>query len=156
MKLRAYHPADSAALLHLFRETVRRVNLGDYTQAQVEAWAPESPDLERWHRKLAQEMGVVAEWDNKIVGFCTWDATGYLDFLYVHHAHLRQGIATALYREAERAIRAAGLPLIHTQASLTAQPFFLKQGFRVVQHQMVHVRGEDLPNAVMEKSLPGK
>lgn len=81
---------------------------------------------------------------------------GLYGFLYVHHAHLRQGVATALDRETERAIRAAGISLIHMQTSITAQPFFLKQGFRVAQHQMVHVHVDISTNAVMEKSLPGK
>jgi len=153
MKLRPYQPADAEALLLLMRETVRRVNLGDYTQAQVEAWAPDQPDLSRWRQKLAQETGVVAEVKGVIVGICTWNATGYLDLLYVHHAHQRQGIAKAMYTVAERALHSDGLQSIHTQASITAQPFFLRQGFRLVKSQTVHVRGVELPNAVMEKQL---
>jgi putative acetyltransferase len=143
MKLCSYHPDDAEALLSLFGETVRRVNLGDYTQVQIEAWAPDRPDRARWQEKLSRETGVVAECDGVVVGFCTWGMAGYLDLLYVHHAYQRRGIAKALYAEAEKTIRSAGLDRIHTQASIAAQSFFLRQGFRLVKHQFVNVRGVD-------------
>ncbi len=153
MNLRAYQPDDLPHLARLFRDTIRTVNLGDYTPAQVAAWAPDTPDLERWRTKLAGEETVVAELAGEIVGFCSWEDSGYLDFLYVHQARQRQGVATGLYAAAESALRAKGLARVHTQASVTAQPFFLRQGFRLLRHQTVQVRGVGLPNAVMEKAL---
>ncbi len=155
MKLRRFRPDDLPCLARLFYATVHAVARGDYSQVQVEAWAPAKPDLGRWRRKLAGEEVIVAELAGQIVGFCSWDSAGYLDLLYVHHAYQRQGIATALYVAAERALRAKGLTRILTQASLTAQPFFIRQGFRLVRHQEVPVRGVKLPNAVMAKTLEG-
>lgn len=151
--LRACRPGDLPALTRLFRETVHTVNRRDYTAEQIEAWAPARTDLRRWRQKFSTEEVVVAERDDRLVGFCSWTSDGYLDFLYVHHAHQRRGVAAALYAEAERALRAKGLGRISTQASVTAQPFFARQGFKVVRHQTVRVRGVDLPNAVMEKLL---
>jgi putative acetyltransferase len=153
MQLRAYHPDDLPHLVRLFRDTVRAVNLGDYTPTQVETWAPDNADLDRWRAKLAGEETVVAVLAGEIVGFCSWDESGYLDFLYVHCAYQRKGVATALYAAAETALRAKGVARVHAQASVTAQPFFLRHGFRLVRHQTVRVRGVDLPNAVMEKAL---
>ena len=40
IRIRRYRPEDCLTLTRLFYETVRRANLGDYTQDQVEAWAP--------------------------------------------------------------------------------------------------------------------
>ena len=153
IKLRPYQPGEAAELYCLYHATIRRVNRRDYTQPQVEAGAPDQPDMGRWKSKLVSEDVVVAEIAGVIVGFCSWDATGYLDFLYVHHAHQRQGIAQSLYNTCERRMREIGLQRIYTQASVTAQPFFIRQGFTLVKHQIVHVRGVDLPNAVMEKFL---
>jgi putative acetyltransferase len=154
--LRAYRTDDLAAVTQLYRETIHQVARGDYTQEEVDAWAPSDPDYGRWRQKLGKQTVVVAELDGEVVGFCSWDATGYLDFLYVHHAHQRQGIASMLYASAESALRGAARQRIHSQVSLTAQPFFLAQGFHVVEHQKVNVGGVDLPNAVMEKPLaPG-
>jgi len=153
MKLRPYHPDDLPALAQLYHDTIHAVGRRDYSQAQVDAWAPLQADLARWRDKLTKEEVILAELSGVIVGFCSWDDAGYLDFLYVHHLHQRKGIAAALYAAAEQALCAKGLKRIHTQASVTAQPFFLRQGYRVVKHQLVNVRGVDLPNAVMEKAL---
>ena len=153
LKLRPYQPQDLADMQRLYFQTIRRVNARDYSTAQVGAWAPEKPDTERWRRKLAGEEVVIAELADELTGFCSWDAGGFIDFLYVHHARQRQGIASALYQAAEAALRARGVRRLHTEASLTAQPFFARQGFRIVKHQLVRIRGVDLPNAVMEKIL---
>jgi putative acetyltransferase len=152
--LRSYRNEDLPALVALFHDSVHRVTAVDYTPEQLSAWAPAEPDMESWQLKLAAEEVVVAEFAGELVGFCSWDATGYLDFLYVDPARQRQGIATALCARAEKALPAKNVSRIHTQSSLTAEPFFLRQGFRLVKHQTVHVRGVALTNAVMEKPLP--
>ena len=154
MTLRPFRPEDLPAVLRLFRETVHTVNRADYSEAQVNAWAPAEPDQERWRAKLASEEAIVAKLDGEIVGFCSWTAEGCLDFLYVHHAHQRKGIATALYQAAEQTLKSKALARIHTQASTTAQPFFTRQGFQTVRHQTVKANGVPMPNAVMEKPLP--
>jgi putative acetyltransferase len=151
--LRPYRADDLLAIAQLFHATVHEVNCRDYSPVQLDAWAPANADLDRWRKKLAGEDVIVAEQAGALVGFCSWDPTGYLDFLFVHPAQLRQGVASLLYAAAEAAMRAKALPRIHAQVSVTAQPFFLRQGFRVVKHQVVQARGVDLQNAVMEKLL---
>lgn len=153
MKLRTYEIGDLPHVVRLFHDTIHAVNLGDYTSLQVEAWAPAQIDLKHWELKLGAEEVIIAERDGVILGFCSWDATGYLDLLYVHRAFQRKGIASKLYAAAERAIRSNGLHRIYTHASVTAQPFFLRQNFRIIKHQLVGVRGVELPNAIMEKLL---
>ena len=51
---------------------------------------------------------LVAEIDGAVVGFCSWTDEGYIDLLYVHHKWPRLGIASALHKRAEDALRAAG------------------------------------------------
>ena len=46
--LRDYTPADLEAVLTLFYETVHTVNAGDYSSAQLDAWAPRVPDRVAW------------------------------------------------------------------------------------------------------------
>lgn len=154
MHLRPYRAEDLPALTQLFHATVHTVTAAHYSAEQRAAWAPAEPDLERWRMKLAAEITVLAERAGEMLGFCSWTPEGYLDFLFVHHAHQGKGIARALCAEAERDLVARGVARIHTQASVTAQPFFLRQGFVLVRHQTVTARGVELPNAVMEKRLP--
>ena len=45
---------------------------------------------------LLAHTTLVATSNQKMVGFADMDETGYLDHLYVHHQHQKQGIATML------------------------------------------------------------
>ena len=147
MKLRAYRPSDCAEIAGLFYHTVHTVNAGDYTDAQLNAWATGQVDLDAWNRSFLAHESVVAVEDGVIVGFGDMDRTGYLDRLYVHAAHQRRGIATAICDRLERAVPGT----ITTHASITARPFFERRGYRVVRQQQVERRGVLLTNFVMEK-----
>lgn len=151
--LRPSRPGDLEQIAALFHASVHGAACADYTTPQLAAWAPPGFERSRWRERLAGLETLVAEAPEGLAGFCAWTAQGYLDLLFVHPACLRRGVATALYAAAEQSLRAQRVPRVHTQASITAHPFFLRQGFRLVRHQTVRVRGVDLPNAVMEKPL---
>ena len=92
MKLRAYQSGDCPVLIRLFRETVHAVCAGDYAPEQLAAWAPEDIAQSDWDRSLLLHTTLVAEEGGQIIGFGDLDpATGYLDRLYVHRNHQRQG-----------------------------------------------------------------
>ena len=76
------------------------------------------------------------------------DKTGYLDRLYVHKDFQRKGIATAICRELEKSVDSEK---IITHASITAKPFFLNRGYKVIREQQVERGGILLTNYVMEK-----
>jgi ribosomal protein S18 acetylase RimI-like enzyme len=155
INLRPYNLADLPAMSRLYHASVHRVASRDYTPVEVAAWAPEQLDLERWRQKLATQTVIIAEIEGQMAGFCSWESNGYVDFLYVSPDHQRMGVASTLYAEAERSILSdPAIKRLHAQVSITAQPFFLSRGYKVVKHQRVHVRGVDLSNAVMEKILP--
>lgn len=146
--LRAYRPEDCPLLLRLFYDTVHTVNVRDYTDEQCNVWATGREDAARWNASLLTHTTVVAEWDGVIAGFGDMDDTGYLDRLYVGKDHQGLGIATAICDHLEQAVRA---PVYTTHASITAKPFFLRRGYRVVREQQVERQGVLLTNYVMEK-----
>lgn len=148
MQLREYTPSDCAQLAELFYQTVHSVNAKDYTQEQLDAWATGEVDLQAWNAPFLAHRTIVATENGKIVGFGDVDETGYPDRLYVHKDYQRQGVASAICDELERF--AAG-KIITTHASITAKPFFLHRGYRVVREQEVIRRGAALTNFVMEK-----
>ena len=45
-RIRYYEAEDALQIARLFYETVRSVNRADYSEEQVQAWAPEVPDPE--------------------------------------------------------------------------------------------------------------
>ena len=148
MQLREYIPSDCAQLAELFYQTVHSVNAQDYTREQLDAWATGEVDSQAWDKSFRAHRTIVATESGKIVGFGDMDETGYLDRLYVHKDYQGQGIASAICDELERF--AAG-KTITTHASITAKPFFLHRGYRVVRKQEVIRRGVVLTNFVMEK-----
>ena len=148
MKIRPYQPSDCLALAQLFYETVHTINARDYTPEQLDAWATGQVDLAEWNRTLSLHHTLIAVEGERILGFADMDETGYLDRLYVHRDYQGQGIATALCDGLEGASKAETFT---THASITARPFFLKRGYRVIREQQVERRGITMTNFVMEK-----
>lgn len=147
-EIRPCRREDCQALLQLFRETVHTVNAKDYTPRQLDAWAPTDLDPAAWDRSFSQHVTLVALEKGEIVGFADADPSGFLDRLFVHKDHQRQGIASALCAALEKALPVS---VITTEASLTARPFFAAQGYRIIKTQQVERRGVFLKNAVMRK-----
>lgn len=154
MEIRNYKRDDLAEIISLFRDTVHKVNTKDYTQVQVDVWAPDSIDMDEWDKALSEHYTFVAVNDDVIIGFGDIDVSGYLDRLYVHHDYVRQGVATLICAKLESMIDSD--KTIVTHASITAKPFFEKRGYRVVKEQLVKRNGVFLKNYIMELHRPGK
>ena len=147
MELRRYESSDCKEVAELFYNTVHIINAKDYTKEQLDVWATQEVDLEKWNQSLQGHYSVVAVDNEIIVGFGDIDKDGYLDRLYVHADYQRKGIATAICKQLEQAVEGK----ITTHASITAKPFFEKRGYRVVRKQEVERRDIFLTNFVMEK-----
>lgn len=156
MIIRKFELRDAEQIARLFHDTIRIVNLGDYTQEQVEAWAPDDIHFRNWADKCSSRCTFVAEKDGRIVGYGELEANGHLDHLYVHHEHQRQGAAGTLYAALESEARRLGIARIFTEASITARPFFERMGYQVVREQTVHCRGQSFINYAMEKNLASR
>ena len=139
-------------MAELFYNTVHTVNARDYTEVQLNAWATGSIDLTSWDRSFSEHNTLVAIHDGVIVGFGDMDG-GYLDRLYVHRDHQRQGIAKAIVSELEAQATASGISVFTTHASITAKTFFEKRGYVSVSERKVIRSGVELTNYAMEKRL---
>lgn len=151
MTLREYRPEDVTRLAQLFYDTVHTVNAGDYTPAQLDAWAAGNVDLEGWNRSFLAHDTLVAETDGQIVGFADMSRSGCLNMLYVHRDYQRRGVAAALVGKLEHRAREAGTGRFETYASITARPFFEKQGYVVEAENRVIRNGVQLTNFKMTK-----
>ncbi|MEO2091652.1 MAG: GNAT family N-acetyltransferase, partial [Gemmataceae bacterium] len=143
--------ADAPALLTLFRDTIRRVNRRHYNPEQIAAWASDEIDPAAWAGRFAGRFVVVAEEDDRPVGFAELEADGHIDRVYVSADHVGQGIGklllAAVLGEAER----RGLTRLFVEASVTARPFFETAGFTLIAEQTVTVRGVEFKNYRMER-----
>lgn len=150
MLLRKYQPSDCRILADLFYNTVHTINIRDYSDEQINAWADGNINLDEWNLSFLSHYTIVAEIDKTITGFGDIDKTGYLDRLYVHHNFQHQGIASTICNELEQSVTT---PKIVTHASITARGFFEKRNYKVIKKQKIR-RHNILPtNYIMERTL---
>lgn len=148
MFIRKYQPSDCRAFAELFYDTVHSVNIKDYTEEQVGAWATGKVDLSAWNKSFLAHYTVAAVEGGTVIGFGDIDKNGYLDRLYVHKNYQRQGVGTAICNELEKAV---STEKITVHASITAKPFFESRGYMVVKEQQVFRNGVALTNYIMVK-----
>ncbi len=151
VQVRSAQRSDSAALAQLFYDTVHSMNCQDYSQSQLEAWAPSLKDPLCWWPQYKSQWTFVAELNAKIVGFCELDLDGHIGCFYCHYQHQRQGVGSALFRTIERIALDNSLTELEAEVSITARPFFEHRDFYVVRSQQVERNGVPLCNFFMKK-----
>lgn len=128
MKIRLFQSQDTDQVAQLFHDTVRSINRQDYSQAQVEAWAPDNIHFIDWAAECHQCFTYVAADHGTIVGFGQLTSNGYIDCFYVHKDCQGQGIGQQLYRAIETKARDLGIDRLFAEASITAKPLFPTDG----------------------------
>lgn len=152
--IRPYRPADAIPLATLYHRAVREGAALRYDDAQCEAWSPAPPTNAGWRARVEEAETIVAEHDGALLGFMTLDmGEGFVDFAYVAPEVMGQGVAASLYAVIEGRARVKGHSVLETEASLLAEPFFRRHGWRVIARQEVERHGVRIPNARMEKRL---
>lgn len=150
IEIRKYRTADCEETAKLFYDTVHSVNVRDYTEEQLDVWASKDMDFENWNKVFLDSLSIVAVFENIIVGFGNIDETGYLDRLYVHKDYQGKGIGKKICKTLEGFVKAEK---ISVYVSITAKPFFEKQGYRVIRENIVERKGILLKNYYMEKRI---
>lgn len=144
---------DLTAIQKMFVDTISTICRDDYSPKQINAWTSSIENTQRWTDKLTSQYFLIAELDNKIVGFASLENNDYLDFLYVHKDHQRQGIASKLYGEIEKeAIKNKAL-VLRSDVSKTARPFFEKKGFKTLETQSKIMQGVEITYFKMAKPI---
>lgn len=138
----------------LYYNSIVSVAARNYNPEQITAWASTANKPEAFVSRIKEQVFLVAENEiNKIIGFASLSKNGYLDLLYTHKNFQRQGVATALLKEILAAASALRIRLISTEASITAKPFFEKNGFTLVTQQTVFINKIALTNFKMQKKI---
>ncbi|WP_166820665.1 GNAT family N-acetyltransferase [Thalassoroseus pseudoceratinae] len=153
-KLRPYQAGDASELLSLFRDTIQRINCRDYTPEQIEAWASDDIDDIAWADRFTGRFVIVAEQNERPIGFGELEPNGHIDRFYVSADHqgigIGRGLITTIFEEATR----QSLPRLTVEASITARPFFERHGFATLERQIVVCRGVEMVNYRMARELP--
>ncbi|MGR5230077.1 GNAT family N-acetyltransferase [Photobacterium damselae] len=150
--IRPYQEQDAEHLWSLLFNTIRSVNIRDYSQEQVEAWAPKPHNTKAWRDRVNQTQPYIAELNGVIVGFADLQSDGLIDHFFCHHRYQRQGVGSALMAHIFIKAQELGLQKLYSEVSITARPFFEQYGFKVVTAQKVALRGIVLDNFLMQKA----
>lgn len=136
--------------------SVRRLGAAHYSWEQIESWA-QGPGLDRYVEFLAEAEVYVAERGGAPCGYgLVLPEEGEVQAVYVHADHARQGVGAAILEHLESRARAAGAQRLRLRASLNAEPFYLRAGWRVVERTTHVTRGGlELACVWMEKRLDG-
>jgi len=153
MKIRLFHKQDAEQIARLFHETVREINIRDYSINQVKAWAPDNIHFTNWAKLCLERFTYVADDDGMIAGFGELELSGHINCFYCHKNYQRIGIGSKIYCAIEARATELGINRLYTEASITAKPFFLHMGFSIIREQQVECRGETFVNYAMEKFL---
>ena len=153
MLIRDYASLDAQATLDVFRRAILVTASRDYSPEQIAVWAPADMNVTVWAAKRAAATTIVATMDARVVGFTDVDEQGYIDMLFVDPQVARCGVATALMTGAVDRARHCGIRQLTSHVSVTARPFFEKNGFVIVEERHPVRAGVALTNFLMRRSL---
>ncbi len=153
IKIRLFAAQDAEQIARLYHDTIREVNIRDYSSRQVKAWAPDDLYFRNWVEVCSNRFTYVADDEGAIAGFGELIPDGHIDCFYCHKNYQRRGVGSRIYRAIEAKAVELSLNRLFVEVSITAKPFFQHLGFSVIKQQQVAYRGEIFINYVMEKFL---
>lgn len=128
---------DLIEIQELFVNTISIICKEDYSSEQIKIWASSIKNTQRWMDKLSSQYFLIAELENKIVGYASLENDNHLDFLYVHKDYQRQSIASKLYSEIEVEAIKRNAAQLHSDVSITAKPFFEKKDLLQKKNKLI-------------------
>lgn len=143
MKIRNANSKDLTLILDLFKETITCICSNDYSPEQIKAWTASVKNENRWLECIQNENFIVAEAQDKIVGFASLKDKEYINFMYVHKDFLRKGVAQMLF---ENLLKESNGKTLYSDVSITALPFFRKLGFKTLQENKNIRNGVEIIN----------
>lgn len=136
--IREMRDYDARAFLEVHHAAVRRLAARDYPAEIIEAWAPlpiTSDAVEAVTANPENEIRFVADSDDLLIGLaCLVMANNELRVYYVAPDVARTGVGKALLMRIEETARNAGIKFLLTDSSLTAEPFYRSQGYKVTEY----------------------
>jgi putative acetyltransferase len=136
--IRKMRDDDARSFLEVHHAAVRRLAVRDYPPEVIEAWAPlpiREAAVEAVIANPEDEIRFLAERDGHIIGLaCLVIANSEVRACYVAPEAARTGVGKALLMKIEETARNAGVKYLHADSSLTAEQFYLSQGYEVTEY----------------------
>ena len=146
MKVHKFVNGDEQELWELFYHTVHTVNILDYSQTQIDSWAPKDLDISIAIKKFREINPFVVTKKGKIVAYADIQPDGYIDHFYCHHKFQRQGVGKLLFSVLKEEALKNDISQMYSNVSITAKPFFEAMGFLVEKEQMIEIKNQEFKN----------
>ena len=151
IRIRKFKLGDAVSLARLHRGTIRSINKKDYSPREIAAWSGRT-SAKRFKNLAKLNARYVAVKNNKIVGFGDYKNNELMG-LYIHKNFIGKGIGTQLLKKIEREVYANGKRTLRCMSTVTARPFYEKNGFRVIKKTIHKIKDQKLPVFWMRKRL---
>lgn len=153
--IRRAKSADRDRILQIQIDAIQTLLAQDYLPEQIEALL--EGKRERYQNSISptfNESVFVAENEGEVLGFAS---LGFfrIDALFVDPRYARQKIGTQLLTALENEARSRFWKVLSITSSLTAQPFYLDRGYRLIDNSSIFVVNKRVrvPCLEMEKWL---
>lgn len=153
--LRPFLPADTVPLQDLYAQAIEELTADDYDEDQRLAWIARCADPVDFAKRLLDNVTLVVERDDELLGFGSLKANKEIDMLYVHPFAAGEGVATALLDALEKLATARGTTALTADVSDTAHDVFLSRGYQPVRRNNIPVDDVWLTSTTMSKTLGG-
>src|SRR3546814_14465242 len=107
VRIRPYESADAEQLCALFFDAVRKTSRRNYSEQQVEAWAPHKPDPRQFDDVAmdGRTLLVAVDDEGDPIAYGDLEADGHIDHLFCRPDAVGTGVGSALYDELENLAR---------------------------------------------------
>ena len=153
-QIRPADAADADGIWRVHSESIHSLCRERYGTREIAAWVAFRPP-EAYRSALASRHLFVAESADEIVGFGQFDpARGEVEACYVSPDVVGRGVGADLLMRMEEDARAAGHAVVRLNATLNAEGFYARHGYRKLGPASHRVGDEvELPCVRMEKKL---
>jgi N-acetylglutamate synthase-like GNAT family acetyltransferase len=129
-RIRAARLEDAETVWHVHITSIRELCAGWYTEEEITVWTGRL-EPGAYRRAIEAHVMVVAERDGDVVGFGELDLErGEVVAVYVLAAVAGRGVGADLLAHLEETARAAGFARLTLCASLNAEAFYARRGWR--------------------------
>lgn len=149
---RIYCIEDMPQVKRVFKDAVLNIGTHAYDQEQVHAWAAFADDSV-FDDQLKEGITIVAEQQDEIVGFGQLHPLNHIALLYVDSHHANRRIGSELAKRLERHAEDSGMKALSVEASKIARPFFEKQGYAVLDKEVIDRNGVEFERFLMHKRI---
>lgn len=96
LPMRPFMLADTPRLQDLYAQAIEELTQDEYDEDQRLAWMTRAADAETFAERLGNNLTILVDQGNDILGFASLKGNKEIDMLYVHPHAVGQGVGSAL------------------------------------------------------------